>query len=85
MEAPQLVDFLNPRERYRVAKSRTLPTHKFAVGARVVHMIGVRAERISCQVTRQLPDGGDGLQYRIRSDRDGQERVVLESTLQRSA
>lgn len=78
-----MTDFLNPRERYRTARARTVATHKFAVGARVVQKIGARSERLSFRVTRLLPDGGEGLQYRIKSDRDGQERVATESSLER--
>ncbi|MEF3365332.1 hypothetical protein V3H18_02160 [Methylocystis sp. 9N] len=37
------------------------------------------------RVTGHLPDGGSGLQYRIKRDRDGQERVAGESTLARAA
>jgi hypothetical protein len=58
-------------------------THKFDVGAHVFHSIGARSERASFQVTRQLPDGGAGLQYRIKGARDGLERVVTESSLER--
>lgn len=77
-----MTDFLNPRERYRTARARTVATHKFAVGARVVQN-RARSERLSFRVTRLLPDGGEGLQYRIKSDRDGQERVATESSLER--
>jgi hypothetical protein len=76
-------DFINARERFRTAKPTSTATHKFAVGAQVVHMVGSRSERVFFKVTRQLPDGGQGLQYRIRSDRDGHERVASESTLER--
>jgi hypothetical protein len=54
----------------------TAPTHKFRVGAYVLHRIGMRSEKTSFRVTRQLPDGGAGLQYRIKGERDGIERVV---------
>jgi len=79
-----VTDFMNPRERYRNARPRTTATHKFPVGAHVVHRLGVRSEKDSYKVTRHLPDGGQGLQYRIRADRDGQERVVVESALERA-
>lgn len=58
-------------------------THKFHVGAHVLHRIGVLSERASFRVTRQMPDGGFGLQYRIKGERDGLERVVTESSLER--
>jgi hypothetical protein len=69
--------------------SRTLPhrvkatAHKFAVGTHVLHKIGVRSESASFRVMRKLPDGGAGLQYRIKGERDGLERVVTESSLER--
>ena len=58
------------------------PSHKFDVGLRVLYPVGPGSS--SYKVTRQLPDGGQGLQYRIRCDRDGQERVVLETALRRT-
>jgi hypothetical protein len=59
--------------------------HKFGVGTHVLHKIGVRSERGSFRVVRHLPDGGAGLQYRIKGERDGLERVVTESSLERGA
>lgn len=76
-------DFLDARERYRQVRRTPAATHKFAVGAHVVHKVGVRSEKASFRVTRLLPDGGQGLQYRIRSDQDGHERVAIESALER--
>jgi len=76
-----MAEFLNARERYRGVKALAAPTHKFAVGLHVSFRGGPASELY--RVTRHLPNGGQGLQYRIRSDRDGQERVVLESALQR--
>lgn len=75
-----MTDYINARARYRNARIAATPTHKFEVGVHVAYHGGVGMY----QVTRQLPDGGQGLQYRVRSDRDGQERVVLESALERS-
>jgi hypothetical protein len=57
--------------------------HKYALGAFVLHRTGARSEKASFRVTRQLPDGGVGLQYRIKGERDGIERVVSESELER--
>jgi hypothetical protein len=74
---------VDARDRYRNAKSASVPTHKYAIGAHVLHKVGPRAERSSFKVTRHLPDGGQGLQYRIRSERDGHERVTVESTIER--
>jgi hypothetical protein len=73
--------FVSASERHRGAKAVVAPTHKFEVGLHVSYRGGPSAELY--RVTRRLPDGGQGLQYRIRSDRDGQERVALESALQR--
>lgn len=70
----------NPRS-LRLRATAT-PTHKFRVGAHVLHRTGVRSENASFRVTRQLPDGGAGLQYRIKGERDGLERVVTESSLE---
>lgn len=77
-------DYINARERYRRARPMDTPTHKFAVGIIVGYRPGSNGERSRFRVTRHLPDGGQGLQYRIRSERDGQERVVLEGALERS-
>ncbi len=53
--------------------------HKFAVGTQV-SLIG-RAERATFKITRQLPDGGGGLQYRIKNEREDYERVAAEGLL----
>jgi hypothetical protein len=67
-----MTDYISARERYRSAKATTIATHKFDVGVHVYCRIGFASERGLFRVTRRLPDGGQGLQYRIRSDRDGQ-------------
>ena len=77
-----MAQYLNARERHRGAKAMAAPTHKFEVGL-VVSFRGGSASGLY-RVTRRLPDGGQGLQYRIRSERDGQERVAIESALQRA-
>jgi hypothetical protein len=59
-----------------------LPTHRFPVGAYVLHRVNLRSEKESFRVTRLLPDGGAGFQYRIKGERDGFERVVTESSLE---
>jgi len=64
-------------------RNRFVATHKFPVGASVLHGVGGRTEKTPFKITRQMPDGGDGFQYRIKSDRDGQERIVTEATLER--
>jgi len=76
-----MTEFVSARERHRGAKAIAPQTHKFEVGLQVSYRGGSSLELY--RVTRRLPDGGQGLQYRIRSDRDGQERVALESALQR--
>ncbi len=83
-ETPNMSDYIGARERHRNAKATTIATHKFDVGSLVSHRIGASSERSLFRVTRHLPDGGQGLQYRIRSERDGQERVVVEASLQRA-
>ncbi|MCX7899132.1 MAG: hypothetical protein N2444_03450 [Methylocystis sp.] len=57
--------------------------HKHAAGSRVLHEVGHRSEKLSFRVMKHLPDGGFGLQYRIRDDHDGQERVAIEKALER--
>ena len=69
---------LNLLVRGTVARS-----HRYDVGVHVAYRDGPGSGLY--RVTRLLPDGGQGLQYRIRSDRDGQERVVVESTLERAS
>jgi hypothetical protein len=66
-------------------RNQSTASHKFSIGAFVLHRFGVRAEKAPFRVTRQLPDGGMGLQYRIKGERDGVERVVTESELERGA
>jgi len=53
--------------------------HKFAVGTYVA-LIG-RSEQTLFKVTRLLPDGGSGLQYRIKSERENYERAAIEPML----
>jgi hypothetical protein len=59
-----------------------MAAHKFKIGQRVTlesKRHGVWAEPF--EVVRLLPDENGIFQYRIRSVRDGHERVVLESEL----
>ena len=59
-----------------------MAAHKFKVGQRVTlhsKRHGVFAEQF--EVVRLLPFAVGGFQYRIRSTRDGHERVVFESEL----
>ena len=75
---------IDSRDRSRTLKSVGTPTHKFELGVHVTCKPGTFAANGHFRVTRHLPDGGHGLQYRIRSDRDGHERVVAEAALQRA-
>ncbi|MBI1867964.1 MAG: hypothetical protein HYS06_06685 [Methylocystis sp.] len=68
--------------RRQALRNRLAAIHKFPLGAHVLHRVGVRSEKASFRVTRLLPDGGAGLQYRIKGERDGLERVVTESSLE---
>lgn len=72
---------LDEDRRRRSSRNRRAVSHKFALGAHVICEIGVLAEKAPSEIVRLLPDGGDGFQYRIRSDRDGVERVVTESSI----
>jgi len=63
----------------RKATPTSVPAHQFAVDGMVVFKTPVSGAESTFRITRLLPDGGQGLQYRIRSERDGHERVVLES------
>ena len=75
---------IDSRDGSRTLKSVGTPTHKFELGVHVTCKPGPFAASGYFRVTRHLPDGGHGLQYRIRSDRDGHERVVAETALQRA-
>lgn len=78
-------DLEDLRDRFRNLRSVKTPTHKFDLGVHVSCKPGPFAASGNFRVTRHLPDSGQGLQYRIRSDRDGHERVVSESALLRTA
>ncbi len=59
-----------------------IPLHKYPVGSRVCcNAPNGRPKQSYFRVARLLPDGGMGLQYRIRSEIDGVEIVVAESSL----
>ncbi len=53
--------------------------HKFTVGT-FVTLIG-KSEQTFFKVTRLLPDGGSGPQYRIKNEREDYERVAIEPLL----
>ena len=63
-----------------------MSTHKFAVGQALYFSPGIGEENKSkgrYKVVRQLPETGNMLQYRIKSEMDGQERVVREDQIER--
>ena len=63
-----------------------MSTHKFAVGQALYFSPGIGGESKSkgrYKVVRQLPETGNMLQYRIKSEMDGQERVVREDQIER--
>jgi hypothetical protein len=63
-----------------------MTTHKFAVGQALRFSPGLGEDRKSkghYQVVRQLPEIGNMFQYRIKSEMDGQERVVREDQIER--
>ncbi len=53
--------------------------HKFAVGT-LVTLVG-KSDQTLFKVTRLLPDGGSGLQYRLKNEREDYERVAIEPLL----
>lgn len=70
------------RDTGKYFQNRETATHKFPVGAYVLHQVGLRSKKETFRVTRLLPDDGSGFQYRIKGDQDGVERVVQESSLE---
>jgi hypothetical protein len=63
-----------------------MPLHSFAVGQMLEFDPGKfdgTAARGSYAVVRLLPNDGSDREYRVRSARDGHERVVRESQLRR--
>jgi hypothetical protein len=78
-----MTEIISQHTRHKAPRARVSSAHKFSLGAHVLHRVGARSQSVWFRVTRLLPDGGEGLQYRIKDDRDGQERVVTESSLER--
>jgi len=61
-------------------------THKFAVGQGVLFSADRHQQRATnsrFKVVRLLPEAGNTLQYRVKSQTDGHERVVREDQLAR--
>jgi hypothetical protein len=67
--------------RHRAFRIKETATHKFPIGAYVLHKVGVLSRKEAFRVTRLLPDEGAGFQYRIKSELEGFERVAMESSL----
>lgn len=64
-----------------------MATHKFVVGQAVLYSADRHQERVSgnrFKIVRLLPEAGNALQYRVKSQTDGHERVVREDQLARS-
>ncbi len=76
-------EFQTKLVRQQVQRNRTVLAHRYPVGASVLYGIGGKTEKTRFKITRHMPDGGDGFQYRIKSDHDGQERIVTEANLER--
>jgi hypothetical protein len=70
------------RDTGKYLQNRETATHKFPVGAYVLHQVKGRSRQETFRITRLLPDDGAGFQYRIKGDHDGFERVVKESALE---
>jgi hypothetical protein len=70
------------RDTGKYLQNREPATHKFPVGAYVLHQVSVRSSKETFRITRLLPDDGAGFQYRIKGEQDGFERVVKESSLE---
>ena len=75
-------DVIYPGRRFSRDRSFLPVRHKFAVGAFVICPVGYRSETELFQVVRHLPDGGRGLQYRLKSVADGHERMAFEALLE---
>ena len=60
--------------------------HKFSIGQALQFSPGLGQDSKAkgrYKVVRQLPETGNVLQYRIKSEVDGQERVVREDQIER--
>lgn len=65
---------------------QNMTAHKFSVGQALHFSPGLGIDSKSrghYKVVRLLPEAGNMLQYRIKSEIDGQERVVREDQLER--
>jgi len=73
---------INNLARIRGHSNGGTATHKFPVGTHVLHKTGVQSGKERFRITRLLPDSGSGLQYRIKGETEGFERVATESSLE---
>ena len=65
---------------------KNMAMHKFSVGQALQFTPGLGEDSKSkgrYKVVRQLPETSNMLQYRIKSEMDGQERVVREDQVER--
>jgi hypothetical protein len=63
-----------------------MATHKFSIGQALYFSPGRGEDSKSkghYKVVRQLPETGNMFQYRIKSEMDGQERIVREDQIER--
>jgi len=63
-----------------------MTTHKFPIGQALQFSPSLGEDSKAkgrYKVVRQLPETGNMLQYRIKSETDGQERVVREDQVER--
>jgi len=63
-----------------------MATHKFSIGQALQFSPGLGQDSKAkgrYKVVRQLPETGNVLQYRIKSEVDGRERVVREDQIER--
>jgi hypothetical protein len=73
--------------RRRILPRGTMTSHKFTVGQTVSFSHGRQQQRPGgalFKIVRLLPEAGDALQYRVKSETDGHERVVREDQLARA-
>jgi len=69
--------------RRQAVRNKEIVTHKFPVGAYVLHKVSALSRKEAFRVTRLLPgEDGAGFQYRIKGEHEGFERVVMESSLE---
>src|SRR5262245_7605066 len=68
--------------RRQALRSKEIATHKFPVGAYVLHKVSALSRKEAFRITRLFLDDGAGFRYRIKGEHEGFERVVMESSLE---